>query len=95
MVHVIIWPKKIMYHISDITTKHAVMLPGHSGAGNARYIHVELHRETNQSWVEAEVEAKHCLQIIAMVHWLIISMLELPTHQVTDTFLKCIMTPAF
>ena len=88
----IIWPKKIMYHIPDITTKHAVMLLGHSGAGKARYIHVELHRETR---MEAEVEAKHCLQIIAMVQWLIISMLELPTYQVTDTFLKCTMMPAF
>ena len=46
MVHMIIWPKKIMYDISDITTKHAVMLLGHFGAGNARYIHVKLHRET-------------------------------------------------
>ena len=91
MVHMIIWPKKIMCHIPDITTKHAVMLLGHSGAGNTRYIHVKLHRETKGgSWGRS----KALFTNNSNGPWQIISVLELPTYQVTDTFLKCIMMPA-
>ena len=41
------------------------MLPACPPAGKPRYVNVKLQGQTNQPWVEAGIEAKHCLQMIS------------------------------